>query len=122
MGARMRTGNAGPSGMPMPPVAEHPFDSSDQPDVAEAHVLSRPGVALVGRALLAAIFLVSGFAKLFDTPSTAAYMAQVGIPFATPLAVLAGVTEIFGGVAILFGFAGRVGVVLLFLYLIPVTL
>jgi putative oxidoreductase len=108
--------------MPMSPIADHPFDATDPHDVATAHVLSRPGVALAGRVLIAAIFLLSGFAKLFDTSNTADYMAQVGIPFSGPLAVLAGLLEIAGGIAVMFGFLGRLGAVCLFLYLIPVTL
>jgi putative oxidoreductase len=91
-------------------------------DPYPVHVMPRSTAALVGRILLAAIFMLSGFAKLFDLNTTAGYMTQVGIPAAQTLAVIAGIIEIAGGVAILFGFLARLGALGLFLYLIPVTL
>jgi putative oxidoreductase len=85
-------------------------------------VVPRSTAALVGRILIAAIFILSGFAKLFDLKTTAGYMTQAGIPAAEPLAVIAGVLEIAGGLAIAVGFLARLGALGLFLYLIPVTL
>jgi len=91
-------------------------------DPYPVRVVPRSTAALVGRILLGAIFLLSGFAKLFDLDTTAGYMTQVGIPEAKTLAVIAGVAEIAGGLAIVFGFLARIGALGLFLYLIPTTL
>jgi len=77
---------------------------------------------LLGRALLAAIFLVSGLAKFADFSTTVGYMQAQGVPAAEPLAVLAILIEIGAGVALLVGGATRLSAVILLLYMIPVTL
>jgi putative oxidoreductase len=77
---------------------------------------------LIGRILLASIFLVSGIAKLTDTDHTAGYMTSVGIPSAHALALVAGTAEILGGVAILLGVLTRAGAAGLFLFMVPTTL
>jgi len=88
----------------------------------KVHVAPRPKTALVGRILLAAIFLVSGFAKLTDTAGTAAHMAGVGIPAPEILALVAGTAEIVGALAILIGFLTRPAAIGLILFMIPTTL
>ncbi|HUS66357.1 MAG TPA: DoxX family protein, partial [Kofleriaceae bacterium] len=71
---------------------------------------------------LASIFILSGVMKLIDTGGTVAHMEAQGIPYAHPLAILAGLVEIAGGLSVLTGFATRLGALALFLYLIPTTL
>src|SRR5215475_8169253 len=72
---------------------EHEWSRDD----AVVHVSSgNATMALVGRLLIAAIFLMSGIAKLTDTPGTVAHMTQAGIPYADTLAIIAGVAEICG--------------------------
>jgi putative oxidoreductase len=88
----------------------------------QVHVAPRPKTALVGRILLATIFLVSGFAKLTNTGETAAHMSGVGIPMAETLALVAGAAEILGALAIGFGFLTRPGAIGLILFMIPTTL
>jgi putative oxidoreductase len=83
---------------------------------------SLPTMALVGRCLLAAIFLVSGAAKLTDLPGTVAHMTQAGIPYASTLAIVAGAAEILGGIAIAVGFLTRAAALGLILFMIPATL
>ena len=86
------------------------------------HSAPRPATALVGRILLAAIFFVSGFAKLTDTSGTAAHMTAMGIPEAETLAVIAGIAEVLGAVSIATGFLARIGGIGLILFMIPTTL
>jgi putative oxidoreductase len=83
---------------------------------------SLPTMALIGRLLLAAIFLVSGIAKLTDTPGTVAHMAAAGIPYADTLALVAGAAEVLGAIAIATGFLTRAASLGLILYMIPTTL
>src|SRR5215468_1954097 len=64
---------------------------------------SLPTMALIGRLLLAAIFLVSGVAKLTDTPGTVAHMTAAGIPYAETLAIIAGAAEVLGAISIATG-------------------
>ncbi len=66
------------------------------------------------RAVLALVFVFHGSQKLFGwfggygIEGTAQWMASIGIPFPTLSVVLAGSTELFGGLALLAGgLAGR---------------
>jgi putative oxidoreductase len=86
------------------------------------HVVPRPTWALAGRVLLSLIFLISGFAKLTDTAGTVVHMEANGIPSAYALAIIAGLAEVCGGLAILFGFLTRIGALGLMIFLIPVQL
>lgn len=107
-----------------PSIAERvafgrPIDPAD--DFA-THVAPRPTWMLVGRILIAAIFLASGIAKLTDTAGTMGYMEAEGLPSAYALAIIAGLAEVLGGLAILFGFLTRLGAFGLFVFMIPTTL
>ena len=93
-----------------------------EPAAARTSVMPRPTSALIGRILISAIFILSGIAKLTDTSGTVAHMEHAGIPAAHPLAIIAGIAELTGGVAILFGFLTRLAAIGLALFLIPTTL
>jgi len=62
---------------------------------------------LVGRVLLALMFILSGFDKLTHLAGTAGYIASGGLPFAPALAVIVGLLELLGGIAIAIGFQAR---------------
>lgn len=64
-------------------------------------------ITLVGRLLLALMFILAGFGKLADVSGTAAYIASAGLPFPTLLAVAVGLVELLGGVALVAGLAVR---------------
>ena len=83
---------------------------------------SLPTIALIGRFLLASIFLVSGLGKLTDIPGTVAHMTAAGIPHADTLAIVAGTAEVLGALSIAIGFLTRVGSFGLILFMIPTTL
>lgn len=86
------------------------------------HLAPRPSTALIGRIALAAIFLVSGAAKLVDVEGTAEHMASVGLPYPHTLAMFAGVAEILGALSLAFGALTRIGALGLILFMIPTTL
>jgi putative oxidoreductase len=98
-----------------------PIDLEEDAD-GPVHLVPRATTALIGRILISAIFIVSGISKLTDVAGTAGYMTSVGIPHAETLAVIAGICELAGGLAVLFGFLGRLASLGLFLLLIPTTL
>lgn len=77
---------------------------------------------LLGRLLIAQIFLIAGFGKLGHFAQTAGHMSSMGLPMANILLTLTIVIEIGGGLMILFGFYTRYAAVVFFLWLIPVTL
>jgi putative oxidoreductase len=99
-----------------------PDDDLIRDDDELIHDTSLPTTALVGRILIASIFLVSGFAKLTDTPGTVAHMAAMRIPYPETLALVAGAAEVLGGIAIVTGFLTRVASAGLILFMIPATL
>ena len=78
---------------------------------------------LVGRVLLAAIFLLSGFSKIMDPAGTQNYMAVMGMTWATGLLYAGAViVEVGGGLSVLLGYRARVGAAALILFMIPTTL
>ena len=79
------------------------------------------GLILVGRVLLAAIYILAGFGKLAQPEGTAAYMTAMGIPMASLLVWPAGLTELFGGLAIALGFHARLAALALIAFNIPAT-
>jgi putative oxidoreductase len=63
--------------------------------------------ALLGRMLLALIFVVSGFGKIADFAGTAGYIASKGLPLPEVGVVLAIVVELGGGLMLVFGWKAR---------------
>jgi putative oxidoreductase len=88
---------------------------------ASTRNLSQEIVALVGRALIAQIFLGSGISKFLKPEETAQYVASKNLPMAALGSKAAAVTEIIGGSLILLGHRPRVAATGLFTYLIPTT-
>jgi len=62
---------------------------------------------LIGRVLLALMFVTAGFSKLTGLEGTAGYIASVGLPAPMLLAVAAGVVELVAGVLIIVGWQAR---------------
>jgi putative oxidoreductase len=69
---------------------------------------SNSATILIGRILLSAIFLLSGFGKLTAIAGTAGYFGSLGLPVPTVTAVVVGLIELLGGIAILVGFQTRI--------------
>jgi putative oxidoreductase len=63
--------------------------------------------ALVGRILLAVIFIISGFGKIPGFEGTAGYIASKGLPMPQVAAVLTIVVEVGGGVLLAIGYRAR---------------
>jgi putative oxidoreductase len=93
-----------------------PFDPVT--DVTLLPVVPRSGTALIGRILMAAIFIISGVAKLVDPAAAVGYMNAMHIPAADTLVYVAGIAELAGGLSLLFGFLTRIGALGLIAYLI----
>lgn len=77
---------------------------------------------LIGRILLALIFLKSGIGKIENFQGTAQYMAGHGMPYTNFFLVGAIFIELVGSITIILGFFTRFGTVLLLIFLIPTTL
>lgn len=77
---------------------------------------------LAARILISQIFLLSGVQKILDPSGTQEQMASRGM-FWVPIFMWATVVvELAGGLSILLGAKTRLGALLLFFFLIPVTL
>lgn len=76
--------------------------------------------AVIGRILLAVIFVVSGVTKLFTIPETQAAMAGVGLP--AGLAMPTGIFEIVAGLCLALGLATRLASTALFVFVALATL
>ena len=77
---------------------------------------------LIGRILIAQIFLASGFGKIMDFAGTQQYMASYGMPLTALLLFGAIVFELGGGLSLLLGYKARWGAIALIVFLIPTTL
>ncbi|RLP22340.1 DoxX family protein [Mesorhizobium sp. YM1C-6-2] len=77
---------------------------------------------LIGRILLAAMFVLAGFGKLTDIGGTAGWFGSIGLPAPTIVAVLVGLLELVAGLAIVVGFQTRIAALALALFTIGATL
>lgn len=62
---------------------------------------------LVGRVLVAAIFIMAGFGKIMGFSGTAGYMASAGLPLTSFLLVLVILLQVGGGISLLLGYKTR---------------
>ena len=76
---------------------------------------SGPGSVLIllGRILLSIMFILAGFGKLTAIGGTAGYFGSLGLPLPTVTAVVVGLVELLGGLAVLVGFQTRIAAYLL---------
>src|SRR2546425_10680832 len=65
-------------------------------------------LALVGRILLSAIFLVSAVGKLAAPSGTIGYIAAAGLPLPTLAYAIAVLVELLGGLALIAGYQTRI--------------
>lgn len=91
-------------------------------DTFSGNSVAADAAALAGRILLALIFILSGYGKITAFAGTSAYMTSKGVPFAEVLAALSIAVELGGGLAIVFGWKAREAAILIFFWMIPVTL
>ncbi|HEX20368.1 MAG TPA: DoxX family protein [Acidiferrobacteraceae bacterium] len=84
--------------------------------------LSKQFAPLMGRILISHIFIIAGFGKIMGFSRTAAYMASKDLPMTEVLLALTILVELGGGLLILFGWKARWSALVIFLFLIPVTL
>ena len=67
----------------------------------------RDVAALVGRVLLAVMFVVAGYGKITGYEGTAGFMASVGLPMVSVLLPLTILVELGGGIALIVGWKAR---------------
>ena len=77
--------------------------------------------ALIGRILLAVIFIKSGWGKIEGFEQTAGMMASKGIPMANIALIVTIVLELGAGALLVIGYKARWAALAIALWLIPVT-
>jgi putative oxidoreductase len=71
------------------------------------------GAALLGRVLLALIFILSGFQKLVEFDGTVGFMGAEGLPLPILATIVAIIVECVGGILLVIGYHTRlIGIVL----------
>jgi putative oxidoreductase len=70
-------------------------------------VLTQNALALIGRTLLALIFVIAGYTKIGDFSGTADYVAARGLPLPQLVAALTIALELGAGIALIAGFHAR---------------
>jgi putative oxidoreductase len=74
---------------------------------AQVHTNAQDVAALVGRLLLAAIFITSGFGKITGFEGTVGYIASKGLPLPQVGAIIAIIVELGGGILLAIGYKAR---------------
>jgi putative oxidoreductase len=82
----------------------------------------QPWGLLLGRLLLAYIFVLSGYGKIAGFAGAAGYMAKYGMPMIEPLLVGAIIVELAASLMLVVGWKARWAAWALFLFIIPTTL
>ena len=77
---------------------------------------AQDAVALLGRILLAALFVPAGFGKISGFEGTVGYIGSVGLPLPALGAVVAIVVELGLGLLLLVGFKTRLSAIVLVLF------
>jgi putative oxidoreductase len=63
---------------------------------------------LLGRVLIAAIYILSGFSKLTAPAATAGYIASAGLPLPYAGVAIAVLVELVGGILLILGYQTRI--------------
>jgi putative oxidoreductase len=79
-------------------------------------------LALVGRILIATLFVPAGFSKLMGFAGTVGYIAAAGLPLPPVAAAIAVFCELGLGLCVLVGFKGRLSAFLLAIFTIATAL
>ena len=77
---------------------------------------------LIGRVLLSIMFIVAGFGKLTAIGATAGWFGSIGLPVPTVTAVVVGLVELIGSLAILVGYRTRTAALVLAVFTVAATL
>jgi putative oxidoreductase len=75
----------------------------------------------VGRALLGALFFISGVNKILAFSYVAGWMASSGVPASSLLLAVTIAIEVLGGLLLIIGYRARLAALVIALFLIPVT-
>lgn len=99
--------------------------SSNTPSYASTGVTTtslQDVIALVGRILIAYLFIPAGFGKLMGFAGTVGYITSAGLPLPQVAAAVAIIVELGLGIALLLGFKTRITAIVLAVFTIATAL
>ena len=79
---------------------------------------NQPVILLIGRILIAALFLNAGLRKAFTYAATVGYFTKLGFPMPEAMAIIAPVIEVGGAVLLIIGWKSRYAAWLLALFVL----
>jgi putative oxidoreductase len=82
----------------------------------------QPYVGAVGRLLIAALFLISGLAKIATPALTQGFIASAGLPFPLLAYLVAIVVEVGGGTLLILGYQSRIVASVMAVYTVAAAL
>jgi putative oxidoreductase len=88
----------------------------------DACELGQRYLPVIGRYMLAVIFVFSGWGKIAGFEGTVGFMAAKGLPLPQLLLPVAILIELGGGLALMLGWKARWAALVIFLFCIPTTL
>ena len=83
---------------------------------------SASAAILVGSIFLSIMFILAGFSKLTAISATAGWFGSIGLPAPTVTAVVVGLVELVGGLAIAVGYQTRIAAIVIALFTVGATL
>jgi putative oxidoreductase len=83
---------------------------------------SASAAILVCRIFLSIMFILAGFSKLTAISATAGWFGSIGLPAPTVTAVVVGLVELVGGLAIAVGYQTRIAAIVIALFTVGATL
>jgi putative oxidoreductase len=86
--------------------------------------LLKNSLRLIGRILLSAIFLITGFGQAFHWSGVMVFTrtGESTMPISVYIIALAVIFQFLGGISLLLGYKTRIGAILLIIFIMPVTL
>lgn len=88
--------------------------------ITAAH--AQDAITLIGRSLIALLFIVAGFDKIMNFSDATAYLTSQGLAYPSVIAFLAIIFELGGGLMVLLGWKTRFAAFMLFVFTVPVIL
>jgi len=79
---------------------------------------NQPVILLIGRILIAALFLNAGLRKVFTYAATVGYFTKLGFPMPEAMAIIAPIIEVGGALLLIAGWKSRYAAWLLALFVV----
>lgn len=90
--------------------------------MSNSSALPNSAIILISRIFLSILFILAGWGKLTGLEGTSQFFGSLGLPMPYATAILVGLVEFLGGLAILIGFQTRIAALIVALFTIGATL